>query len=334
MKRLFPMTAALASTALLLTACGGPDTETTGGGEEAGAVEEATVGISQFVEHPSLDAAREGFVAALEEGGYTEGENLTLDLQNASGDQGTSTSIASNLASSDADLVLAIATPSAQGVAQAVTDRPVLFTAVTDPVEAGLVDSLESPGGNVTGTTDMNPVAEQIALVKQLDPEAESVGIIYSSGETNSQVQVELAKEAAEEEGLEVVEKAVTNTSEVAQAAESLDTDAIYVPTDNKVVSGLEAVISAAESKQIPLIAGEGDSVERGALITQGLDYEQLGRQTGEMAVRILADGEDPASMPVESQEETQLVINLQAAERMGVEVPQELQDSADQVIE
>ncbi|MVX76482.1 sugar ABC transporter substrate-binding protein, partial [Escherichia coli] len=129
-----------------------------------------------------------------------------------------------------------------------VTDRPVLFTAVTDPVEAGLVESLESPGGNVTGTTDMNPVAEQIALIKQLDPEAASVGIIYSSGETNSQGQVDLAKEAAAEEGLEVVEKAVTNTSEVAQAAESFDTDAIYVPTDNKVVSGLEAVVSAAET--------------------------------------------------------------------------------------
>ncbi|MFC4905308.1 ABC transporter substrate-binding protein [Kocuria oceani] len=335
MQRLFPLTAALASSALLLTACGGSDISgAAGSGESGAAVEEATVGISQFVEHPSLDAAREGFVAALEEGGYTEGENLTLDLQNASGDQGTSTSIASNLAGSDADLVLAIATPSAQGVAQAVTDRPVLFTAVTDPVEAGLVESLENPGGNVTGTTDMNPVAEQIALIKQLDPDAKSVGIIYSSGETNSQVQVEMAKEAAAEEGLEVVEKAVTNTSEVAQAAESFDTDAIYVPTDNKVVSGLEAVISAAEAKQIPLIAGEGDSVERGALITKGIDYEQLGRQTGEMAVRILAEGADPATMPVESQEETELVINMQAAERMGVEVPQELQDSAAQVIE
>ncbi|OLT10629.1 sugar ABC transporter substrate-binding protein [Kocuria sp. CNJ-770] len=335
MQRLFPLTAALASSALLLTACGGSDSSgAAGSGESGTAVEEATVGISQFVEHPSLDAAREGFVAALEEGGYTEGENLTLDLQNASGDQGTSTSIASNLAGSDADLVLAIATPSAQGVAQAVTDRPVLFTAVTDPVEAGLVESLENPGGNVTGTTDMNPVAEQIALIKQLDPDAKSVGIIYSSGETNSQVQVEMAKEAAAEEGLEVVEKAVTNTSEVAQAAESFDTDAIYVPTDNKVVSGLEAVISAAEAKQIPLIAGEGDSVERGALITKGIDYEQLGRQTGEMAVRILAEGADPATMPVESQEETELVINMQAAERMGVEVPQELQDSAAQVIE
>jgi putative ABC transport system substrate-binding protein len=330
MKRLFPLTAALAASGLLLAGCGEPEAE---GGAEA-AAEEATIGISQYVEHPSLDAAREGFVAALEEGGYTEGENLTLDVQNASGDQATSTSIATNFASSDSDLVLAIATPAAQGVAQAVTDRPVLFTAVTDPVAAGLVKSMENPGGNVTGTTDMNPVAEQIALIKEVAPDAESVGIIYSSGETNSQVQVDLARQAAEELGLEVVEKTVTNTSEVAQAANSLDTDAIYVPTDNKVVSGLEAVIGAAEEKQVPLVVGEGDSVERGALITQGIDYEKLGRQTGEMALQILQEGADPATMPVQALEDTQLVINLKAAERMGVEVPQELVDSADRVIE
>ena len=159
------------------------------------------------------------------------------------------------------------------------------------------------------------------------------MGIIYSSGETNSQVQVDMAKEAAAEEGLEVVEKAVTNTSEVAQAAESFDTDAIYVPTDNKVVSGLEAVISAAEAKQIPLIAGEGDSVERGALITKGIDYEQLGRQTGEMAVRILTEGADPATMPVELADDPRLVVNLRAAERMGVEVPHQLRNQADRLL-
>ena len=266
MKRLFPMTAALASTALLLTACGGSDTEPAGGGGGGEAAEEATVGISQFVEHPSLDSAREGFLAALEDGGYTEGENLTVDLQNASGDQGTSTSIASNMASSDADLVLAIATPSAQGLAQSVTDRPVLFTAVTDPVEAGLVDSLESPGGNVTGTTDMNQVAEQIALIKQLDQAAEYVGIIYSSGETNSQVQVDLAKEAAAEEGLEVVEKSVTNTSEVAQAAESLDTDA---------ADGCIRSVEHAYTQDGGMAILYGNIAEDGAVIkTAGIDEE------------------------------------------------------------
>lgn len=328
MKPLLPITAAATAAALLLTGCG------SGGDTTSDEKKSVTVGISQFVEHPSLDAAREGFVQALNDAGYKEGENLTLDVQNASGDQATATSIASNFASSKDDLILGIATPSAQSLAQAVTDKPVLFTAVTDPVDAGLVDSADKPGGNVTGTTDMNPVADQIKLVKQLKPSAKSVGIIYSSGETNSQIQVDAAKKAAEAEGLKVTEKTVTTTAEVAQAAESFDTDAIYVPTDNKVVAGLEAVISAAESKKIPLIPGEGDSVERGALATQGLNYKDLGKQTGEMAVRILKDGAKPADMAVESQKDTKLIINAKAAKAMGVEIPQSLRDKADQVIE
>ena len=328
MKHLLPAAAAVTSAALLLTGCG------SGGDDSSGEAKKATVGISQFVEHPSLDAAREGFVQALKDGGYTEGENLTLDVQNASGDQATATSIASNFASSQDDLVLGIATPSAQSLAQAVTDKPVLFTAVTDPVDAGLVNSDDAPGGNVTGTTDMNPVAEQIKLVKQLKPGAKSVGIIYSSGETNSQIQVNEAKKAAQAEGLKVEEKTVTTTAEVAQAAESFTTDAIYVPTDNKVVAGLEAVISAAEAKKIPLIAGEGDSVERGALATEGINYKDLGKQTGEMAVRILKDGAKPGEMAVEAQKETKLIVNAKAAKAMGVEIPQSLRDKADQVIE
>ena len=329
MKRTFSLSAAVAASALVLTACGsgGGDTQS----EES---QKISVGIAQFVEHPSLDAAREGFVSALEEGGYTEGDNLTLDVQNASGDQATATNIASNFASSDNDLILGIATPTAQSLAQAVTDKPVLFTAVTDPVDAGLVDSMDKPGANITGTTDMNPVADQIKLIKRFTPDAKSVGIIYSSGETNSQIQVEEAKKAAQAEGLTVEEKTVTTTAEVAQAAESFDTDSMYVPTDNKVVAGLEAVVGAAESKKIPLIVGEGDSVERGGLATQGISYEQLGKQTGEMALRILDEDADPAEMAVESQKETQLIINAKAAKAMGIKIPRDLRDSADAVIE
>lgn len=329
MKRTLSLSAAAAASVLVLTACGSG-----GGDNQSEGPQEISVGVAQFVEHPSLDAAREGFVSALEEGGYTEGDNLTLDVQNASGDQATATNIAANFASADNDLILGIATPTAQSLAQAVTDKPVLFTAVTDPVDAGLVDSMDKPGANITGTTDMNPVADQIKLIKQFDPDAKSVGIIYSSGETNSQVQVEEAKKAAEAEGLSVEEKTVTTTAEVAQAAESFNTDSIYVPTDNKVVAGLEAVVGAAESKKIPLIVGEGDSVERGGLATQGINYTDLGKQTGEMALRILNDGADPADMPVESQKQTQLIINAKAAKAMGIEIPQNLRDSADEIIE
>lgn len=313
-----------AAGALALTGCGG------GGSAASSDAETYKIGITQYVSHPSLDAAREGFVEALEDAGL----DVEYDEQNAQADQGTVTSIASRFAGdADMDLVLAIATPSAIAAAQAITEVPILFTAVTDPEAAELVDSNEAPGANVTGTTDMNPVAEQIALVKQVAPDAETVGIIYSSGEVNSIVQVEMAKEAAAAEGLAVVEKTIAEGRDVLQAAQTMDVDAIYVPTDNVVVNNFESVLQVAEEKKIPVIAGEADSVRRGGLITVGLDYHALGVQTGEMAVRILTQGADPAEMPVESQKEPQLVVNTAAAERMGVTLPQALLDSADETV-
>ena len=292
------------------------------------------IGISQLVEHPSLDQARKGFIRAFEENGYTEGENLELDIQNAAGDQATATTIASSFASDNKDLVLAIATPAAQAAAQAITDIPVLFTAVTEPEVAGLVDSWDSPGANITGTSDLNPVKEQIGLIKELAPEAKSIGIVYSSGEVNSDVQVELAQEAAKELGLEVKLATVSNSAEVQQATDSLDVDALYVPTDNNVVSALQSVIQIAEAKGLPVVVGEGDSVENGGVATYGLDYESLGYQTGMMALKILEDGADPASMPVETLTEIQLIVNKSAAANMGIEIPAALLEKADKVIE
>ncbi|UPO76681.1 ABC transporter substrate-binding protein [Arthrobacter sp. Helios] len=318
--------ALLLGVSLAATGCGG-DTA-------AGSSDMVRIGISQLVEHPSLDQARKGFIRAFEENGYTEGENLELDIQNAAGDQATATTIASSFASDGKDLVLAIATPAAQAAAQAITDVPVLFTAVTEPEVAGLVDSWDSPGANITGTSDLNPVKEQIGLIKELAPDAKSVGIVYSSGEVNSDVQVELAQEAAKELGLEVKLATVSNSAEVQQATESLDVDALYVPTDNNVVSALQSVIQIAETKQIPVVVGEGDSVENGGLATYGLDYESLGYQTGLMALKILEDGADPAGMPVETLTEIQLIVNKSAAANMGVEIPAALLEKADKVIE
>jgi len=312
------------ATALLATACGGGtavDDETSGTGGET-----VKIGITQIVTHPSLDASRDGFKAALADAGYT----VEYDEQNAQGDQSTAASIAGTFASADLDLILAIATPTAQSVVQAVTDTPILFTAVTDPVSADLVESLEAPGGNATGTSDANPVKEQLALIKRLDPEAKTVGIVYSSGEVNSEVQVEWAKEAAVELGLEIKEAAVSTSAEVQQAAESLDVDAFYVPTDNNVVSALESIIQVAETKKILTIAAEGDSVARGTVATYGISYYDLGYQTGEMAVKILKGEAEPASMPVETQTDLQLYLNKGAAARMGVTIPEDLLAEAD----
>lgn len=336
---------------LLLAACGtadgtgggepndAPDTQEEDDSNQAGAdegLEPITIGISQIVEHPSLDAAREGFKQAFVDNGYVEGETVTFDMQNAQGEQTTATTIAEKFASNKVDLILAIATPTAQAAAQAVTDIPILITAVTEPEEAGLVDSWDSPGGNVTGTSDLNPVDQQLSLVKDINPDAKTVGIVYSSGEVNSEVQVNLAKETASELGLELELVTVSNGSEVMQATESLvgKVDVIYVPTDNNVVEALESVIQIAEAEKIPLIVGEGDSVERGGVATWGINYEQLGYQTGEMALKILQDGADPATMPVETLEKIELIVNPSAAERMGVELPQSLLDQADKVIE
>jgi putative ABC transport system substrate-binding protein len=207
---------------------------------------------------------------------------------------------------------------------------------VTDPVAASLVQTMENPGGNVTGTTDMNPVEEQLKLVQELKADAKTVGIIYNSGEVNSKVQVDAAKAAAEKLGLTIREAAITSPTEVKQAAESMvgKVDAFYIPTDNMVVSSISAVIGVAESQKIPVVAGEENSVKSGAIATYGIDYSKLGEQTADMAAKILKGEAQPASMPVEKQAEMKLVLNKKAAEKMGVPLPQSLLDRAAEVVE
>ena len=314
---------------LAAVGCGGAQDEGSSGEEQV------SIGITQIVEHPALDAARDGFVEALAEGGYVEGENVVYDVANAQNDKSNALTIAQKFVNDQVDLILAISTPSAQACAQATSDIPILITAVTDPVAAGLVDSMDAPGTNVSGTTDMNPIKEQLELIKKFAPDAVKVGVIYNAGEVNSEVQVDIAKEAAGELGLEIVEATVATTADVSQAAQSLigRVDAIYVPTDNTVVAALESVLQAAEENDIPVIAGEGDSVERGALATLGIDYYELGRQTGEMALRVL-EGEVPAEMAVEKQKDMKLYLNKKAAEAMGVSIPDDILQEADEVFE
>ncbi|MFP4371279.1 MAG: ABC transporter substrate-binding protein [Halanaerobium sp.] len=297
--------------------------------------EEYEIGISQFVEHPSLDLAREGFIDQLAEEGFVEDENLKIDTQNAQAEFSTAQTIAQRFKQNSPDLILAIATPSAQTAANIISDIPVLITAVTDPVEAGIVESMENPGANITGTTDMNPVAKQIELIEQFLPEIKTLGVLYNPGEVNSTVQVELAKEKAEEMELEIEEATVSNSSEVSLAVSSLvdNVDAIYVPTDNIIVSAMPTVLQNAYNNNIPVFASENNSVEQGAIATLGIDYYQLGKQTGSMAAKIL-NGADPSEMSVESSEELKLYINKSSADKIGLEVPEELMDSADTVFE
>jgi len=321
--------------AITLAGCGG-------GGEKAEQPpadqqesKQVQLGIIQIVEHPALDASRQGFLDVMAESGYKDGENLVVDYQSAQGDQSILQSIANKFAEDKKDLILAIATPSAMAMANETTEIPIVITAVTDPVEAKLVDSLEKPGTNVTGTTDMNPVADQLALIKELVPEAKNVGIIYNSSEVNSEVQVKIARQAAPDLGFTLHEATVTASNEVMQATQSLmgKVDAIYLPTDNMVISSLSAVLQIAEENKIPVIAGESNSVEEGALATLGIDYYKLGCQTAESALRVL-NGENPADIAVEAQKGADIVINLQAAERFGITISDEMKAKATQVIE
>ncbi len=285
-----------------------------------------SIGIVQIVEHPALDAAREGFLEVLNENGYVEGDNLVIDYQNAQGDQSTLQSIANKFASANHDMILAIATPSAQAVAGSTQTIPILITAVTDPVSAKLVDSLEKPGTNVTGTTDLNPIDKQFDLLLQLVPTAKKIGIIYNAGEVNSQVQVTIAKDVAKTMNLEILEATVATSADVLQAAQSFigRVDAIYVPTDNTVVSAAQSVVQVANENKIPLISGESSVVDAGGLATIGINYKNLGMQTGEMALKVLK-GAKPQEMPIEYQKDFDIVVNEETAKLLGIEIPQGL---------
>lgn len=302
------------------------------GGEQAAQKDQDQVklGIIQLVEHPALDAAREGFLDVLKENGYTEGDNLVLDTQIAQNDQANLQTISRKFVQDQCDLVLAIATPAAMTMANETSEIPILITAVTDPVSAKLVNSMEQPGTNVTGTSDLNPIKDQLQLIKDLAPNTKKVGMIFNSSEINSKVQADLADKIAPELGLELVKVTVTASSEVMQAAQSLvgRVDAIYLPTDNMVITSLAAVMKVAEENKLPVVVGEVNALKSGGLATVGIEYYQLGRTTGEMALEILS-GKNPAEMPIKMQPGSDIVISKKAAERIGLEISPELQAKA-----
>jgi len=287
------------------------------------------IGINQLVRHEALDASYQGFVDALKDAGYIDGENIKIDYQNAQNDQSTLNTIATKLVNDGSDLILAIATSSAQAVANATRDIPILLTAVTDPASSELVESNEAPGGNVSGTSDLTPVKNQIELLTQLVPEAKTIAILYSSSESNSKIQVEMAKEAAAELNLEVMEATVSNTNDIEQVVQSLvgKVDAIYAPTDNTIASGMPTVAMVANPNGIPVICGEEGMVSKGGLATYGIDYYKLGYLTGEQAVRIIRDKASTATMPIEylPADEYSLTINEEVANQLGIEIPKEL---------
>jgi putative ABC transport system substrate-binding protein len=312
-------------------------TETTAGATPTSAAETSTtvaktykIGITQIVSHPALDATVQGFIDALAEAGYVEGKNVTFDKQNAEGDMANATTIAQKFTGDKDDLILSVATPTSQAAVKATPTIPIVFAAVTDPVAAGLVKSAEAPDANVTGVSDMLPVQPHLDLIKAVVPDVQTIGLLYNSGETNSVSLVEKEKAAAEAMGLKVVEATAASSSEVLAAAQSLigRVDAISVLTDNTVVSALESVVKVCQENKIPLIAGDIDSVKRGAVAAYAFDYYDHGVQAGKMAAKVLA-GTAIGQIPVEFAENLQLAINAGAATAMGVTIPEDLKSKA-----
>lgn len=301
--------------------------ESTGGdktsAEKTADGKEFKIGVLQLVQHNALDEANKGFIKALDDAGLP----YTVDQQNASGDQPTCQTIASKLVNDGDDLILAIATPAAQAVAGATSDIPVLVTAVTDPAGSDLVESNEAPGGNVSGTSDLTPVKEQIDLLQKILPDAKTVGILYCTAESNSEIQANMAKEAIEAAGMKAVDYTVSSTNEIQTVVNSMvgKVDAIYAPTDNTIASGMATVSMVANDNGIPIICGEEGMVKAGGLATYGINYYELGYLTGQQAVKILAEGEDISKMPIQYQsiDQCKLTVNKETAEKLGMDVSQ-----------
>ncbi|WP_247934987.1 ABC transporter substrate-binding protein [Streptococcus mitis] len=281
------------------------------------------IGISQFITHQSLDATREGFVDELVKQGYVEGENIEIDLQNAQGEQRNLKTISQQLAESS-DVVLAIATPSAQSLANTTQTTPVIFSAVTDPVSAKLVESREHPGGNVTGTSDQSSdaISTQINLIKKVLPKAKTIGILYTQSEPNSVVQKDEAKRLLEEKGFTVVEKTILDSNNVKAAAESLmaEVDMVFVPTDNIISSTMETVKQVSIKHKVPVFGGSTEMIAVGGLYNYGTNYEELGRQTARMLIRVLK-GEKPENIAVELPEKLELHTNKEMADALGIDI-------------
>jgi putative tryptophan/tyrosine transport system substrate-binding protein len=325
---------------LTLSACG-TSGETNGDGSGNGGdgdeKKSYTIGVNQIVEHPSLNAAFDGFKKALEDNGFKEGDNLTFDVQYAQGDQNNSNTIANNFVGDNVDLIFANSTPSAQSSLHAVIkankDIPILFTSVTDPVGAKLVAAMDQPGELITGTTDTHPdaIPNTIKFISE-ETDAESVGLIYNPGEQNSVAQVEAVKAILGDYDLKVEEASVATSADVKQAAESLidRADVFYIITDNTVVSALASVIGVANEKDIPVFAGEFDSVKGGAFAAYGFEYYDIGYETGVMAAKILKGEATPADLEVQYPQNLKLVMNKKAAAEQGIEIKESWNDLAE----
>ncbi|ADI01947.1 ABC transporter substrate-binding protein [Syntrophothermus lipocalidus] len=316
---------------LMLAGCGSGNTSSTSG--DKAEKKKFTIGIVQIVEHPSLNTIRESFIAGLAAQGYKDGDNVVIDYQNAQGDQSNLKSICQRFANKKYDLIVAIATPSAQAAVGETKDIPIVFAACTDPVGSGLVADLNKPGGNVTGTSDAVSAEKIMELAQRITPGFKTIGALYNSSETNSLSVINNLKEYAKKQGLRVVDATVTNSSEVQQATASLvgKVDIIFSPIDNTVASAMPVVTQVTRKAKIPMYVGADSMVKDGGLATYGINYEVLGKETAEMAVQVLK-GTKPGDIPVKTMSDMDIYVNLETAKAIGVTIPDDILKKAAKV--
>ena len=316
----------------MLAGCGGNT------GNKQGEADGQTykIGVVQLMQHGALDQANQGMIDGLKDNGFEEGKNLEIDQQNAQGDQSNLQSISQQFVSNEVDLILAIATPAAQVMASATEEIPIVGTAITSYVDAGLVQSDEAPGTNVTGTSDMNPVEAQINLLLQFVPDAKTVGTIYTASEKNSEVQVDILKSVCEAKGLTVEERTISSVNDIQQAAQSLvnEVDVLWLPTDNNVASAMPQVVGVTDEAGLATICGEESMVRAGGTATYGFSYYKLGYNAGVMAAQILKGESVPAEMPIGymPEEDCVAIVNTDALTALNLEAPAELMENATQV--
>lgn len=291
--------------------------------------------ITAIVEHPSLDAVRKGALEALADEGFKEGQNLTINFQSAQGNMATTAQIAKQFVAENPDVIIAIATPSAQAIVSNTNTIPVVFSAITDPLEAKLVPKLDGSGTNVTGASDALPLEPQLELIKETIPSVKNIGFVYSPGEVNSTVILKLLKEKATAMGLNIIEAPAQKSGDIAMAAHSLvgKVDVIYTSTDNNVINAYEALAKVAKEAKIPLISSDPSVVERGAAVVLGVNYHQLGTETGKITAKILK-GEKPGQIPVYHAKELDLMVNKKSASEQGITIPQSILEKAKKVVE
>ena len=287
------------------------------------------IGEVQVTEYFGLDLSREGFRDALKSRGYEEGKNINIEYKNAQSDMTIAANIAESFAASEKDLVHAVATPVAQAFYNVSKDIPLAITAVTDPVDAGLVKSLEKTGTNVFGMSDMVPMSSQFEIIKEFLPEAKTLGIVYSSSDSNSSVKVKQAQDIAADYGLEIIAKGVTTTNDVGQTVESIldKIDVLYIPTDSIVIPAMPIIIEKAMAKQIPIIPEEKGQIDLGALAAEGIDFYKLGYETGLMAADVLDGKSKPQDMSVKILEDRDIYVNRDALELLKLQIPESLKE-------